>query len=151
MLYFIYKIESSDTDNIYIGSTRKKLKTRLIEHISSYKKYIKGEYPFYSSFNVLRHSVLLSNVNIEILQEIETDDKNLVKYIERYFISKYRYCCCNKNIPNRKRIEYYKDNKNRILLKMKEWRNNNKEYFRIWRENNPNYFRNKYIEKKNNI
>ena len=36
----IYILRSLKTDKIYIGSTTKKLKYRLTEHLSDYKRYL---------------------------------------------------------------------------------------------------------------
>ena len=51
----IYKIVRNETKLIYIGSTSQKyLSTRLEGHKRSYKQYLKGNYPYVTSFEILK-------------------------------------------------------------------------------------------------
>ena len=52
----IYKIISTHTDMVYIGSTvEPTLARRLAGHRGSYKKYLAGDGNFITSFNLLQH------------------------------------------------------------------------------------------------
>ena len=50
----IYKITSSETDDVYVGSTTKTLRERLSQHKSNYKQYIKNKYRYVKSFDILK-------------------------------------------------------------------------------------------------
>ena len=78
----IYKIKSSKTDNVYIGSTTKTLKQRLSKHKSDYKRYVNGSYHFITSFEILKHDDAI----IELIEEKQFKDKNEMYLRERHFI-----------------------------------------------------------------
>ena len=110
MKYSIYKLVCSETNKIYVGSTSLPLRKRMWGHNSK------------SNFSCSKE---LINPKIHLIEEIETDDLNTVLNREKDII---KICkkidpdlIVNKNLPNRKREEYYVDNQSIILLKKKEY------------------------------
>jgi len=112
-IFKIYKIKSPDTDKIYIGCTKSKLKRRLSEHKSRYKQYCNNKSHFYSSFEIIKYG----NAEIELVEEVCVDkDANV---IEGNVIRKTDNCV-NRTIAGRTKEQYYKDNRERILNYKKE-------------------------------
>ena len=65
--YKIYKIVSSLTDKIYIGSTKQKLEKRLSGHVSKYKAWSKlknNNLPYITSFDIVQ----LDDYEIELIE-----------------------------------------------------------------------------------
>jgi hypothetical protein len=50
----IYKITSSETDGVYVGSTTRTLRSRLVNHISDYHGYLRGERHCMKSFDIVK-------------------------------------------------------------------------------------------------
>ena len=133
MKYSIYKLVCSETNKIYIGSTSRPLYKRKWGHNSK------------SNYSYSKH---LIDPTIELLEEIETEDINIVLNREKDII---KICknidpdlIVNRNIPNRKREEYYIDLRSSILLKKKEFYELNKDKIKINRL--LHYYRNHKIE-----
>ena len=61
----IYKITSSKTDNVYIGSTIQTLNDRFLKHKSNYKLYQNNKYANVSSNEILKHG----DAKIELIEE----------------------------------------------------------------------------------
>ena len=71
----IYKIYSNLGPKIYIGSTKKKLCTRLAEHRAFYKRFKNGfNSGFYSSFDLF-NEYGIENCKIELIENINYDEK----------------------------------------------------------------------------
>lgn len=70
----IYKIISSKTNDVYIGSTCENLSERLDYHRSHYKNYLNGSGVYYSVFDVMRKGdceiVLLETYPCNIREEL---------------------------------------------------------------------------------
>ena len=130
----IYKIVDNTNNNIYIGSTCKSLNTRLSEHKSDYKRFLKGIYNNVTSFDILKNN----DYQIELLEDCNIKTKQELIARERYDIENNE--CTNKGIPGRTRKEYYIDNRDKIIEKTKEYYNENKEKikqkFKVYREAN---------------
>ena len=111
----IYKIVDNINNNIYIGSTCKTLKTRLSEHKSGYKRFLKGLFNKIKSFDIIKNN----DYKIELLEDCEIKTKQELLARERFYIKNNE--CLNKNIPGRtdKEIQQYqkdykKTNKDKI-------------------------------------
>jgi len=78
----IYKITSSQTDACYIGSTMKTLTRRLSNHKSHYSEYLKGNYAYMTSFDVLRYG----DANIELVVEGLFPNKRDMERMEGHYI-----------------------------------------------------------------
>ena len=71
----IYKIVSSETDKIYIGSTIRTIEQRFLHHISDYKMWMKDNTKGYmTSYEILKHGnykiELIECVNVETRQDL---------------------------------------------------------------------------------
>ena len=128
----IYKIVDNINDNVYIGSTCKTLKTRLSEHKSDYKRFLKGLYNNVKSFDVLKNG----DYKIELLENCDIKTKQELLERERFYIE--NNDCLNKNIPGRTdkeykqyqkeyKKDYYFNNKEKINDIHKEYREANKD------------------------
>ena len=131
----IYKIVDNTNDNIYIGSTCKTLKTRLSEHKSDYKRFLKGVYGYTKSFDIIKNN----DYNIELLEDCNIKTKKELFERERFFIENNE--CLNKNIPvltdketqqyqKDYQKEYYNDNKDKLDIIHKAYNETNKEKLR---------------------
>ncbi len=69
----IYALKSSQTKDIYIGSTTRNLKTRFIEHKSKYKKYREGTFFYTASCDLIKYD----DCKIELIKEFEGTLKQL--------------------------------------------------------------------------
>ena len=113
----IYCIRSFKTDDIYIGSTTRKLSSRMSDHRSSYKKWINGKDHYMTSFELIKQG----DAYIELLELypcniVEELCKKEGEYIRNMV-------CINKVIPDRTRKEY-----------KKEWNEKNKEHIKEYQK-----------------
>ena len=137
----IYKIVDNTNNNIYIGSTCKSLNTRLSEHKSDYKRFLKGIYNNVTSFDILKNN----DYQIELLEDCNIKTKQELIAKERYYIENNN--CLNKYIPGRSKKEYNDINREKIANCQKEYKDTNKnkidnyqrEYKEINKEKNANY------------
>ena len=134
----IYKLVSSNTDLIYIGSTTQSLSKRKHAHINSYKLWQKGKYSYVTSFKVIEKG----DIDIVLIEECSCNTKAQLHACERHHIE--INTCVNKNIPTRtdkeyrdthKHIykDYYKANKTKILERVKKYSNDNKDKIKNYR------------------
>ncbi len=114
----IYKLTSNQTDEVYIGSTTKKLSERLGVHKSDYKYFLKkGKGSHYiTSFDLLKYDdckiILLEAVNVETQEE-------LFQYEAKYI--KLHPNCVNKVMPGQTDHEYYLANKEHKIAYAKQY------------------------------
>jgi hypothetical protein len=116
----IYKITSTMTDKIYIGSTCRPLCRRLSSHLNSYKQFLNGKFHNISSFELIK----LGEANIELIEEC-----NSVELLtrERFHIDLNKDICVNKCIPTRTGKEYRDANKDRKKEYNKQYHQANKD------------------------
>ena len=121
---FIYAIKSNESDDIYIGSTRKNLKNRLSCHKSAYKKYLKDNEKYNTVYKILKYSDAY-------IEEIELcfceSRKELVKIEGDYMIM---FKSVNKNIGGQTVKEYNEKNKERIAQRQRDYIEKNRERIR---------------------
>lgn len=96
----IYKIVDNTTGNCYIGSTRLSLKKRIQSHEAACRRYIKGNFQYSKSYDILK------NNDYTVFELEKLTDENLRYCRERYFIET-ELNVINKNLPNRDKAEYY--------------------------------------------
>ena len=123
--YFIYKIYCKDETitDIYIGST-KDIQIRWNIHKSNCNNENNKEYNNYK-YQFIRDNGGIENWNIIELEKLVCDkDQALIR--ERYWIETLQ-TNLNKVIPTRTHIEYYNDNKEKIIEKNKNYYENNKD------------------------
>ena len=123
MIGRIYKITSSNTDKIYIGSTSKNLTERLRKHEIDYNCFKNGKYHYVKSYDVLEKE----NYKIELLEKIEYETKTELFKREGYYILKYRDICVNKCVAGRTLEQYHRDNADKIREVSKQYRKDNVE------------------------
>jgi|SRR5208282_2092466 len=96
----IYKIVSSKTNKIYIGSTAVKyLSQRMVEHRSHYKQWNKGTRPYTTSYEVVKYP----DAKIILIENWRCSSKDSLFAREQEWID-YEKNSCNKNNskpPNR--------------------------------------------------
>ena len=78
----IYKITSSQTDACYIGSTTKTLTQRLGNRRRDYNRYLKGKYPYTTSFDILQHG----DASVELVIEDLFPSKRCMERMEGHYI-----------------------------------------------------------------
>jgi hypothetical protein len=118
----IYKIESNQTEKIYIGSTTvKNLCTRICQHRQAYNKYLKDKIKYISSFEIVKYP----DAKIILIQNVECDTVEELRKIEADYIK--RLDTVNKNIPGRTDKEYRIDHKYIISEKAKAYRIDNRD------------------------
>ena len=143
----VYKIWSTQGDEIYIGSTTKQyLSQRMDKHRSDYKRWKDNKSNFITSFKLFEEYGL-ENCFIELIEAKECDSKDELHKLEGKYIRELE--CVNKIIPvrteeekreyhnqyykdnkeqlNEQNKQYYKDNKNQVLQYQKEYYESNKE------------------------
>jgi hypothetical protein len=130
----VYKIISSKTDLIYVGSTTKTLAQRLAQHKHDYKTNKDNSRRYVSSFKLLE----LGECEILLLESVNCENKDELRAKEREWIDKFKNVCVNLRLPTRTTKEWRVDNKERYI-------SNNKNY----REKNYDIIRNKEIEYAN--
>jgi hypothetical protein len=133
----IYKIESLIGGCIYVGSTCQKLSSRMAGHRRDSKKRKDC-----SSLEVFKYPdvkiLLILNYPCNSKEELLSKEAEYIRQLD----------CVNKRIPGRTVKKYYEDNKEIILKKHKEYRDNNKEKIKEWKV--KNYLENKEIILKKN-
>jgi hypothetical protein len=142
----IYMISSPSTDGVYIGSTQKTLKERLAQHRTNYKCHLNGKYQYVTSFEIIKYD---DNM-IVLLEDVVCNTIDDLRKRERYYIELYK--CVNKVIPIREHKEaqehYYKNNKDQLKEKKREYCEKNKDKIKQYRENNKDNMKQYYEQNK---
>ena len=113
----IYTIRSPHTEKYYIGSTTQKLCKRFSDHNRNYKSYLDEKYHFTTSFKILE----LGDAYIELLEEINCENKNQLERREGELIREHKNNCVNRCIVGRTQKEYRTDNKEEITKQKKKY------------------------------
>lgn len=112
----IYKLVSSHTNDIYIGSTRLKLSERFSCHKSSFARYNKKKSRMYNtSYKVQK----FPDCKIVLLESHKNISVKKLRQRERHFIESSNNSV-NASLPGRTNKEYYRDNRDTILAKKNE-------------------------------
>lgn len=124
----IYKIVSSQTSKVYIGSTCQTLAKRMIAHRSQYKMYTQGRYAYLSSFDIVQYPdskiVLIENYPCDTIDELRIGERYWVEHLD----------CCNKTIPGRTMKEYQEANIEKIREYQKQYRDDHKDKMREYQK-----------------
>jgi hypothetical protein len=118
----IYKIVSSETDQVYVGSTTKTLKRRLTGHKSKYNLYLKNEHHYITSFDILK----FSDAKIMLIHEGLFDTKDDLRRLEGQYMLATEHCV-NKCIAGRTATERLEANIEHLKRIQKLYRELNKE------------------------
>ena len=119
----IYTIRSPATDKYYIGSTTQILCKRFGDHKTKYKGYLKGTGCFITSFKILK----LGDAYIELLEEVNCENRNQLEKREGELIREHKNNCVNKSIAGRTQKEYKTDYKEIITEYNKQYYIENKD------------------------
>jgi len=101
---FIYVVRNDNLpDKIYVGSTQKNINERFQKHRWNYNAYKKGQYPYYSVYELMKEK----DTYIELLDEIYFDDINDLRKREFDFIEHLGNLCINmkmNKLKNKKNV-----------------------------------------------
>ena len=105
----IYKISSTCTNDVYIGSTMKTLTTRLRKHEADFQRHLDERYHYVTSFEL----ICQDDYKIELLEQLQYNDKSELLAKEMQYINADPNCInklLSANITTRalKRREYQK-------------------------------------------
>ena len=135
----IYKITCSENDLVYYGSTIRKLKYRLQQHKSNYKRYLEEKGQYYSSCEIVKYA----SAAIELVEEISCNTKKELLLKERFYIENNE--CVNKYIPGRTNKEHNKQYNEKNKDKKREY---NKQYHKQNKEKEKEYRKQYYNKEK---
>jgi hypothetical protein len=117
---YIYKIVSSSTNYIYIGSTKNDINVRYYQHKCNYDNYIDNNSGYCTSYQIIKYN----DSKIEIIREVETTTSLELKRLESEEIYKNCDICVNfihnnklKELKELKKDEY---KQKLLLIKNKE-------------------------------
>ena len=142
---YVYTIYSPIQKLAYVGSTSLHIKTRISNHISSYKKGCSK----CSSIRVLQ----CADYKIDVLERFDEDIISIkaLKMKEREYIDKQRcagFELVNKNVPARTSLDYYYDHKAKLLEKQKDRYQTDEEFkLRINKSATARYHLNKEFQR----
>src|SRR5271156_1806126 len=91
----IYKIKSSKTEQIYIGSTCNTIEHRFDCHMREHRHWDLYHDNFYSSFDIL----ILGDAVIELIELFPCDDMKELEQREEYWINQNINNCVNMRFP----------------------------------------------------
>ena len=131
----IYKIESNQCEQVYVGSTCEQyLSNRLSGHKRNYKRYLNGNGNYTSSYELLKYD----DFKIYLIEDYPCERKEQLRSREGYWIKELD--CVNKHIAGRTKKEWRDDNIEHVKEKRKKEYDENKEtskaYSKEWYENN---------------
>lgn len=143
----IYKLISSQTNEIYIGSTVQQLCNRKSAHMTNYRKWLKNEYKYVSSYELCKYDdckiILVENYSCNSKEELLKREQyyidntnNTVNKQRAYSSDEYKkQYDKNKYVKNKDKIKIrsknrYENNKEDILKKSKIYREKNKDKIR---------------------
>ena len=118
-------IRNTINDEIYIGSTCQSLSQRMAQHRRNLKCGNSGGVKLYELIIDLREK----NFYIELVEECPSENKDQLRKREGELIREHK-AGLNKLVAGRKSVEYYYDNKERILECKQEYRKENKDKIR---------------------
>ena len=131
----IYKIQSSLTDKIYIGSTCQALSQRMAGHIKDYKDYLKDNTKkFFTSYEIIK----LGDAFITLIEECNYNNKQQLLSYEGEFIKLNINITVNLRIAGRSKKEYKRDNIDRIKARDVAYQIIKKEDYKIYRNKPEN-------------
>ncbi len=79
----IYKIVSSQTDEIYIGSTcESRLCRRLAQHNADYRMWLRNAHAYYASYKLLKYD----DCQIVLIENYPCNNKDELRMREQYWI-----------------------------------------------------------------
>jgi hypothetical protein len=98
----IYRISAPACDQVYVGSTRQTLSTRMSKHKYDMRRWQRGTFNYMTSFALLCQP----DVSIDIIEEDEYQDMQHMRDREAYWIA--RLPSVNRQTPGRSRAESHR-------------------------------------------
>ena len=132
----IYKIVGNGYTKMYIGSTVQSLCNRMSEHRKRFNKYRHGQDTNYTSSFVIFEEYGMDNCKIELIEVFPCGSKEELHKQEGFHIKSND--CVNKLVNGRTRHDWYKDNKDVIQDKQRQYAMNHKEHIKEYKK--------KYVE-----
>ena len=102
----IYKLTSSETYDVYIGSSVQTLDKRLTYHKHDYRRYLKGVQHYITSYEIVKYV----DATIELIHEGEFANIKEMHKMEGEYIQKTENCV-NRIIPGRTKKNIMKTTK----------------------------------------
>lgn len=122
MQYIIYKIIDKTNNNFYVGYSKLKSINHIIEKNNiDFELYNNGLRNYVTLYDILKNNDYV----YEILEIIETDNKQLILDKRKYYLNPDSNFICNHKYH--KYNEYYYNNRAEILKKLKDKYRQNKE------------------------
>ena len=125
--YNIYKISSQNSNQCYIGITKKDIEKRLKEHVACYELFKNEKTSFITSFEIIKNG----DYKIELIESFIPKTTQEKKDKEAYYIKTNN--SVNKRIENRTQAEWTAQNWDRVKEHKLKYYYNNKEKFIIYR------------------
>ena len=117
-----YCIRSHQTNLVYHGSTIQPLSKRFWGHRHDYKKWLKGDYHYVSSYEIMKYD----DCYIELVEVYPCDNKKELERREGQLIREDENSC-NKCIPGRTSQEWREDNKEYLIEYFKQYHNDHRD------------------------
>jgi len=134
----LYKIQSLQTDKIYIGSTCQELHKRLNDHRRKYKTYLNDKRKYITSFDILQYDdhkiYLIEEYPCVNKMELERREGELMKLNKKDIVNKViagrtvkEYQTDNKDVIKERCKKYYEVNKNKMNDRTNTYRKTKKD------------------------
>ena len=128
----IYKICSTNTNLVYIGSTKMDLFKRYKLHKNAYRSYLKHKTGYYTAFDIFDTGIEF--LRIELIEDFQyTNNKEILDRERHHIMNNFSV---NKYLPNRSYRQYCKDNREIMKLKKHKYYEDNKDRFKQRYEDN---------------
>jgi len=108
----IYKIISSKSEKVYIGSTITTINSRMSKHKSEYKLWMDNKHHYMSSFEILKYE----DSNIVLIENFPCHDLNELLLREQYWVD--NLDCVNQSNPHTNKKANYKNFNNSKIYKI---------------------------------
>jgi len=107
----IYKLISTETDNVYVGSTSLNyLSSRLVCHRADYARWLARKYSYVSSFEIVKYE----DCKIILLENFPCDSKDQLTAREQYWIDTTPECVNNRKANTGLSIDEYQKQYNQL-------------------------------------
>jgi hypothetical protein len=138
----VYKIVSSETDDVYVGSTEQTLNERFSNHKRNYKLYLQGKYHTVKSFDIVK----FRDARIELLSEGLFDTKEDLRRLEGEFMAAIT-SCINKCMAGRTKLESAKAYRDSHKEEYKAYLERNKERISQQKKDRYQEHKDEYLER----
>ena len=149
----IYKLESTYTDDLYIGSTLKTAPERLLAHKAKWAAFqADADCPWYSAFQLLQHD----DVSITVIEDVACLTIEELRVREQFHINANdRAVNCNKAFRTEEELiqqkrDWQTDNRDKANEACQKWRRANPEKAKAatakWREEHKDEIKQRYQE-----